>query len=86
MDQVPPLLRGLGVKRAMQAIYTGPGRLPVMVYEMSVGASAFEAFQKWNMKDGLAMYKDTLFVTVGPYDMNPAALSGFAKALEQDLK
>jgi hypothetical protein len=84
-EEAPPLIRGLGLKRAAKGIYTGNGQITVSLYEMNVEASAFELIQKWPQQDGLAMYKGSYFIVTSAQGADRATLSAFLQAFRESL-
>jgi len=84
-EEAPPIIRGLGLKRALKALYTGNGEITVSLYEMNVEASAFELIQKWPQQDGLAMYKGPYFFITSARGPDRTALSAFLQAFRESL-
>ena len=65
-NEVPEMVRRLGVEEAVSTTYTGPAAIPVKVFKMKGQTSAFELIQKWRQSDGLAVYSSSFFVVADP--------------------
>ena len=85
-EEAPSLIRSLGLRQAIRAVYEGNGSITVSVFEMNVDASAFELIQKWRQQDGLAMYKGSYFFVVQGKGTDQATLSAFLQAFQRELK
>ena len=84
-EDAPPLVRSLGLQRALTAVYKTNSEIRLKVFEMSGETGAFELIQKWRQSDGLAIYKGPYFVVVESSDADPESLKEFLKALQADL-
>jgi hypothetical protein len=84
-EDAPPLVRSLGLQRALTAVYKTNSEIRLKVFEMSGETGAFELIQKWRQSDGLAIYKGPYFVVVEKSDADPESLKEFLKALQADL-
>jgi hypothetical protein len=82
-SEAPPIVRQLGLKRAISATYQGPATVNVRVYEMKVPTSAFELIQKWRQQDGPAVYTGPYFLVA---DSNPETAAGLLEGLRKQLK
>jgi hypothetical protein len=83
-DQVPSLIRRLGIHRAGSAGYEGAGNLKVDVYELTSSAAAFEAEQNWRaVADTVAFHKGSLFTVVHWENAERAAVSAFVREMEK---
>ncbi|SRR5258706_7661559 len=81
-DQVPEPIRRLGIRRAGSAVYEGPGRLKVEVYELTSSAAAFEAEQTWRpMADTVVFHKESLFTVVHWENADRAEVSAFVREM-----
>ena len=80
------MIRALGLRRAIRAVYEGNGSITVRLFEMNVEASAFEMIQKWRQQDGLAMYKGPYFFIATGQGTDQTTLSSFLQAFQQELK
>ena len=85
-EESPAIIRSLGLKQCIRAVYEGNGRVTVRLFEMNVEASAFELIQKWRQQDGLAMYKGPYFFVVEAKGPDQATLASFLQAFQQELK
>jgi hypothetical protein len=86
VEEAPAMIRALGLRRAIRAVYEGNGSITVRLFEMNAEASAFEMIQKWRQQDGLAMYKGPYFFTIAGQGTDQATLSSFLQALQQQLQ
>ncbi|MEJ7607169.1 MAG: hypothetical protein WKF37_13110 [Bryobacteraceae bacterium] len=84
-DRYPPLIAGLGVSKAASADYEGEGRIQLQIYEMKVETSAFELIQKWQQRDGLAIYKGPYFVVAKSRESDPKVVAGFLREFKLKL-
>lgn len=84
-EQAPPLVRSLGLLRAMTAVYRTNSEIRLKVFEMTSETGAFELIQKWRQSDGQAIYKGPIFVVVESSDADPESLKEFLKALQPML-
>ena len=83
---VPDEVRGLGLKVAQSADYDGPGQLTALVCELTSGAGAFEAEQKWRpMADTVAFHKGSYFTVIHWQSADRAAVSAFVREMEKRL-
>lgn len=82
---IPEPIRALGCKQARRLEYEGAGRVAAVAYQMTSGAGAFEALQKWRAEPGaVPFHKNEYFVVVrGAPD---STLMEFAGALERAMK
>lgn len=85
-DEVPDLVRSLGLDRALEARYEGNGFIRVSLYRMKVETSAFELIQKWRQSEGLAVYKGPYFVVAKGDGPDRATVASFLQALRDNLK
>ena len=82
----PPLTAST-VKRGQSAQYDGPGKVDVMLYELSSSAAALDAVQRWRAEaNSIFFYRDEFFVVVH-YDAaaDRQALNAFVRDLSQHL-
>ncbi len=86
VEEAPALIRSLGLRQAIRAVYEGNGSVTVRMFEMNVETSAFELIQKWRQQDGLAMYKGPYFFVAQGEGTDQATLSAFLQAFQQELK
>ena len=84
-EEAPPLVRSLGLRRALTAVYRTNSEIRLQVFEMASETGAFELIQKWRQSDGLAIYKGPYFVVVEKSDTDPESLKEFLKAMQADL-
>jgi hypothetical protein len=81
---IPETLKILGCKQAFRAVYEGPARINVTAYEMSTGAGAFEALQKWRVERGsMPFHKEQFFLVVSGGD--DKQMTEFSGALEKAM-
>ncbi|HUS05907.1 MAG TPA: hypothetical protein VMZ52_06420 [Bryobacteraceae bacterium] len=85
MDDAPPLIRSLGLKRALAAVYKTNTEIRLRVFEMGAETSSFEVMQKWRQADGAAFYKGPYFVVIETTNTDPESLKEFVKALQVEL-
>jgi hypothetical protein len=85
-EEAPALIRSLGLRQAIRAVYEGNGAITVRLFEMNVEASAFELIQKWRQQDGLALYKGPYFFVAQSKGMDQATLASFLHAFQQELQ
>ena len=85
-EEAPAMIRSLGLRQAIRAVYEGNGSITVRMFEMNVEASAFELIQKWRQRDGLALYKGPYFFVAQGEGVDQATLSSFLQAFQQELK
>jgi hypothetical protein len=85
-EESPAIIRSLGLRQAIKAVYEGNGEITIRVFEMKVEASAFELIQKWRQQDGLAMYKGAFFFVADGKGTDQGTLSSFLQAFQQELK
>jgi hypothetical protein len=85
-EEAPAVIRALGLRQAIKAVYEGNGTITVRLFEMNVEASAFELIQKWRQQDGLALYKGQYFFVAESKETDQATLASFLHALQQELK
>lgn len=85
-EESPAIVRSLGLRQAITATYQGTGRIVIRVFEMNVEASAFELIQKWQQRDGLAIYKGPYFVVARGEGADQATVASFLQALQQEMK
>lgn len=81
----PELVRGLGLKQALEAVYRANGTITVRLYEMHAEASAFELMQKWRQTESLAFHKGAYLVSASSGDVDPQTLREFTQALRTVL-
>jgi hypothetical protein len=84
-EESPAVVRSLGLRQAIRAIYEGNGSITVRLFEMNAETSAFELIQKWRQQDGLAMYKGRYFFVAAPKGPDQATLASFLQAFQQQL-
>ncbi len=83
--EIPEPVRALGCKQARRLEYEGAGRVFAVAYQMTSGAGAFEALQKWRSEPGaVPFYKNEYFVVVR--GAPNSTLMEFAGALERAMK
>jgi hypothetical protein len=81
---IPDVISKLGCKQARRAIYEGPAKLTVAVFEMTSSAGAFEVLQNWRVeRRTVPLQKDKYFVLVT--GANDKVLAEFASAFEKAL-
>jgi hypothetical protein len=85
-EEAPAVVRSLGMKQGINAIYEGNGSISVRLFEMTAEASAFELIQKWRQHDGLAMYKGRYFFVAVPVGPDQATVSAFLQAFQKELR
>jgi hypothetical protein len=85
-EESPAMIRSLGLRQAIKAVYEGNGSISIRLYEMNVEASAFELIQKWRQQDGLAMYKGPYFFVAEAKGIDQGTLSSFLQAFQQELQ
>jgi hypothetical protein len=82
----PEEIRKMGLRRAAAAVYEGPARIDVTIYEMGSPASAFELIQKWRSAEGrMAFYRDRYFGVVSAPQAGRGTLAAFTQSLERSL-
>ncbi len=84
-EESPAVIRALGLRQAIRAVYEGNGTIAIRLFEMNAEASAFELIQKWRQQDGLAMYKGPYFFVADPKGPDQGTLSSFIQAFQQQL-
>src|SRR5687767_4307022 len=84
-EESPAVVRALGLRQAIRAVYEGNGSITIRLFEMNAEASAFELIQKWRQQDGLAMYKGPYFFVTDSKGPDQATLSSFLQAFRQQL-
>jgi len=85
-EEAPAMIRSLGLRHGIRAVYEGNGSITLRLFEMNAEASAFEMIQKWRQQDGLAMYKGPYFFIAAGQGTDQATLSSFLQAFQQELK
>jgi hypothetical protein len=86
VEEAPAIIRSLGLRQAISAVYEGNGKITVHLFEMNVEASAFELIQKWRQQDGLASYKGPYFFVANPSGPDQATVSSFLRVFQQEMK
>jgi hypothetical protein len=84
-EESPAIVRALGLRQAIRAVYEGNGSIAVRLFEMNAETSAFELIQKWRQQDGLALYKGPYFFAAEANGPDQATLSSFLQAFQQQL-
>src|SRR5262245_54183624 len=79
-QESPAVVRALGLRHAIRAVYEGNGSITIRLFEMTAEASAFELIQKWRQQDGLALYKGPYFFVAEPKGPDQATVSSFLQA------
>jgi hypothetical protein len=85
-EESPAVIRSLGLRRAIRAVYEGNGIINIRLFEMSAEASAFELIQKWRQQDGLALYKGSYFFVANGKGPDQGTVASFLRAFQEDLK
>jgi hypothetical protein len=75
-----------GVERAFEAVYEGPGKLTVTLYEARVSGTAFEMAQRWkHSPDTVFFDKGRYFVLIAWQQADRQALAAFVRAMQNEL-
>jgi len=85
-EEAPAMIRSLGLRQGIKAVYEGNGSITIRLFEMNAEASAFEMIQKWRQQDGLALYRGPYFFIAAGQGTDQATLSSFLQAFQQELK
>jgi hypothetical protein len=79
---IPEPLRRLGVRRAGEAEYEGPGVIKVEVYEFTSSAAPFVAEQTWKpAANTVAVHHESRFNVIHWDNADKAALSAFVREM-----
>jgi hypothetical protein len=84
-EESPAVVRSLGLRQGIKAVYEGNGSITVRLFQMNAEASAFELIQKWRQQDGLALYKGRYFFAAEAKGPDQATVSSFLRAFQQEL-
>lgn len=83
---VAPMTPGT-TARVIHAVYEGPGRIHISVYDLKSSAAALDAAQRWKAAaNEVFFYKQNYFVVVKWDRAERAALSAFVRGLEKQLE
>jgi hypothetical protein len=84
-EESPAVVRSLGLRQAIRAVYEGNGSITVRLFQMNTETSAFELIQKWRQQDGLALYKGSYFFVAEAKGADQATVSSFLQAFQEQL-
>jgi hypothetical protein len=80
----PDWMSRLGLKRSIQASYSGPIDTVADIYNFNADSSAFESMQRWRpVKGEDQFYKNNVFVVVRSSHPNKEMLMDFSRALQK---
>jgi hypothetical protein len=86
-EAAPELVRELGLRRAIRAVYRSRAELQVHVYEMTTTAAAFELLQKWRPAENTVYFHYLeYFVVTESDEVDREGLLEFSGFLEHALK
>jgi hypothetical protein len=85
-EQIPEMVPSGSLRRAVEAVYAGPGQVTVHLYELASSATALDLAQRWRpAPETVFFYKDEYFAVVRWRDANREALATLVRALETGL-
>ena len=75
-----------GVRRTLQARYTGGGTVEVTLYELASSAAALDAVQRWRpAADTVFFYRDEFFVVLKFQSADRKLLQALVRDLDRNL-